>query len=1515
MKRNLLLFLFISISAALYAQPANDDCDGIIDLGVAPVCPTGIFTNVAATASDIGEGNIPGCFNGGIVDRDVWFQFTTDGTILDYNITVTGVTDGMGSTAILNPQIEIYRGEVCGVDELAALEVCASANNGDNFVTTTVLELDPNTVYFIRVNDYTATATPNSGTFEFCITEFIPDINICDATSSTACSGTLYDCGGPGMDYGNGENSTFTVCPNEFNECILIDILDFNIENNFDFLNIFAGDDITAPLLASLTGVGGGTDFEIQTNSNCITFQFVSDGSVTAPGFELEWQCVGFPCSGSSEDTPEVITSLPFTDDDSSCGEASTIGSTICGDDQFLQGPDYFYTFESPGDVCASIEIVNADFGTNFVVLNGPPSDPNSSCVAVGQAGSLGSVNFEDAGTYYIIVANGAGCTDFTINMAEADCNLSPALVDALCNPVNGCQEFDPNGMSLPTVFNLDIGFEDIPIVQGQNQGCYLGTGAGNFYWFTMQAQQDGPFGFIVDGANFASDIDFSVWGPFTEMDVCETPNDVINFIQTNQPIRSSWSGGAGPTGIVDIHPITGDPVTDPFDCGDPSTPGAGGDDFVSTIPVIEGEVYVILINDWGGQIVDGIVSVDFGPSQPEVLDPLPIEIVGNDTTICGGGIASLAVNVGNGDIDWLTNTGSLSCTDCPNPTATPSETTTYQVSVTGICTADTIDITVFVFDVDAGPDFTVCQGEEIQFNAGDVYPNATYEWTGTNLGDLSCTDCPTPLFTANTAGTFIYTVTLDGPGCLLTDEVTVVVLPNPAPSYEVVADSVFLCAGSSTDLGLNTNQTTDVTYTWTSQPPGFNSSDPNPNITPTQTATYFVEVSSVACPVSSFDSVYVQVDELPIIGVATDTLVCQGELVSLGATTPQAGVTYEWSPEDGLDDPSSANPIATIEATTTYTLTATIGACVQTESVTVTSTVIDIEILNPASDSITICKGETVDVSASASPPGIAVNWVPADGSINPTTGLNVTLAPETATLYIASVNVPGCTRFDSLYVDVDSIPYNMTITPADTSVCAGSLVLLQSPTYEPADFMGISHQWLPTAGLQTPDTLYNVVIEANETLDYIRTTTLGVCTQMDTATITVEPTAEIFINPSDTIICDGESVQLVASSPDITEFTWEPEDGSLSCLECPDPVATVNGTGTFTFTAMGEFEGCPTSASATITALGEPAQGVIGDTEICLGESISLNTNPSNDPNIMYIWSANPADPTLDTDAAQPQVSPTQTTTYSVTIDNGVCDPYQDEVTIIVINDPQITVDPDATLCEGESITLNAFSTEEGGTFTWQPGGQTGSSITVEPEFSTDYIVTYSYGCGADIVNVITVTVLENVSVGIIPTNSDTIFFEGQNITVIATTSPESPGSTYEWNTGQTGVTIESVANPQAPTYSVTITTPDGCTNAASLTYEIQEAMFALPNVFTPDGDGENDVFNIVSEGLVEVLEFKVYTRWGEIVYDNENPTNGWDGTKDGEPLPQDVYFYKIMVQTTSQMETFEGDVTLWR
>ncbi len=1515
MKHYTLLFVFLLLSIFGISQPINDDCAGLIDLGIVPICPSSsIYTNVDATASDIGFGNIPDCFNGGLVDRDVWFMFTTDNMTTDYTITVTGVTDGSGSTPIVNPQLEIYRGD-CMFDGLASLEVCVSAIAGESIVATNIFGLDPNTPYFIRVNDYTSTASPNAGTFEFCIDEYVPDINICDAASSNSCTGTLYDCGGPDGDYGNNENYVFTICPNDFHECITIDLVDYDIETNIfgngDALNFYAGDNISAPLIGSVSGVSNGSTFEIFASSPCITIQFISDGSITGAGFELTWACNAFPCVGSSPDNPTVVGSVPFDVTGlTTCTEGSTIAESPCPDpdDNFLWGPDYVFTYDSPGDECVSVTVSGAEPNTGVLVLNGPPGSPGTTCVAINAAGMIGSANMTTAGTYYIIVANAQGCTDFDISIESTDCNLSPALVDALCNPLNGCQEFDNEGMPLPSTFILDIGFEDVPIVGGLNNGCYLNTGQGNFYWFTIQSQAVGNFGFIVEGANYPSDIDFSVWGPFSEAEVCETPNTVIDFIINNQPIRSSWTGGTAPTGLADIHPVSGIVVTDEFDCGSPATPGATGDGVVTTIPTQLDEVYVVLINDYSGAILDGAIQVDWASSDPEVLEPLPIDIVGGDTTICIGESAQLEIAVGIADIEWITNTGTLSCTNCPNPVATPSETTIYLAVVDGVCLLDTIGVKVGVYNVNAGPDATVCIGEEIQIVAGSNFDDATYEWTGPNL---SCTDCPDPYITATIDGTFIYSVTLFTPNCTLTDEMELTVLNNPAPLFSVM-DSVELCIGENTNLGDPSN-TLANTYIWSSDPPGYSSSSPNPTVIPNGSTTYFVEVVNGICPVSSFDSVYVEVFTIPVLSLAEDTTICQGQNVTLGNTIAQPGVVYNWTPNLGLDSDTIPNATATINSSQIYSLTAINGACVITESVSIANTVIDIDLQSP--DSIAICKGEEVNLNAFSLPFGVDVIWTPDDGSINPTTGNNVTAAPQTATTYYAYVTVPGCEKFDSIYIDVDSIPSDLQISPADTSVCAGSLVILQTTTYEQSDFPNTQFLWQPNSGFQSPDSLLNMVIEANETILYTRTTTDGACSQIDSALITIFTPTSIEITPIDTVICEGESVQLTANSPDVTEYTWSPEDGTLSCLECPNPIASPSGSSTYT--VEGEFEDCPIEASVQIEVVPNPVANVIDDRDLCIGNFVMLNDLQDPYPGISWFWESNPNDPALDTSDPLAEVSPMVTTTYTLNVTNGVCDTLMQQVTITVIDDAILTISQDAAICQDDQITLTANSTEPG-TFQWTVGGTStgsGNSITVNPDTTSEYTVSFMNDCDT-LSESVTVDVVPGFSVTVELIDPDTIpVYEGELLTLTAMTNVSLPGATYVWSTEQTGQTITTDAVFPAIEYTVTVTDANGCDYGNSITIPTEELKYGIPNVFTPNGDTENDYFNVFSNAPITISEFKVFNRWGQIVYDNENPTQGWDGTFKNENAPSDVYVYMITIDLPSGAISEKGDLTLMR
>ncbi len=102
-----------------------------------------------------------------------------------------------------------------------------------------------------------------------------------------------------------------------------------------------------------------------------------------------------------------------------------------------------------------------------------------------------------------------------------------------------------------------------------------------DFYWFTIEAQADGPLGFIMESPD-PSDIDFNVWGPFTQEQVCETPAQIIDAVTNTQPIRSSYAAFGVPTGLAVTHPTLGYLITDTYDCQ-----GVGNqqnDQFVSAI-------------------------------------------------------------------------------------------------------------------------------------------------------------------------------------------------------------------------------------------------------------------------------------------------------------------------------------------------------------------------------------------------------------------------------------------------------------------------------------------------------------------------------------------------------------------------------------------------------------------------------------------------------------------------------------------------------------------------------------------------------------------------------------------------------------------------------------------------------------------------------------------------------------------------------------------------------------------
>jgi gliding motility-associated-like protein len=1412
MKAIFALLILIFPFVAFGQVPVNDNCSGIINVGQVPFCSNpGQYTNLNATASNIDPVfNIPACFNNP-ASRDVWFQFSTpaDGSITDVSIDIFGDVNGNGTLRM--PQVAIYRGD-CVVGGLDILD-CAAAPLNINQLHLEQFGLTAGATYFLRINDYSASAAPNWGTFKLCITKYVASINIGEAAGSGSCTGTLYDSGGAAEDYSQNEDFSFAICPTEAHQCIVINVVNYSTIQNWDYIRFFQGDNSdTGTEITSLTGAG--ENFEVQISGACATVQFTSDFFITDAGFEMTWACSPNACTTPPPTTcmDPVLVTLPFDQPNlNNCFSGNSISGGPC-DDQFLTGNDYVFSYTSAGDECIHIEVSGTNQGAGIGVYDQCPTVGGATCIG-SSGGGFGQIDpiinaafLENPGTYYIVFGAGENCSPFSITIDTITCPIVlPSASD--CNAalnIGGCSTI------LPEIIALNPGSGDPDFIQdGVNQGCFVNPQQ-NYAFFYFVAGADGNFGFVVESAdpNEASDIDFNVWGPI------DSPADICDFVTNNQPVRSSWAPGADPTGLSDNHPVDNTPVDDEFDCGGVDTPSAGGDDFVSTLPVIEGKIYVILLDDFGEAIEQGGIAIDFTETTEGVLNGLDNAVtVSADTAICGG--LSVQLLATGGEVyNWTPDNGSLSCTSCPNPIASPTVSTSYQVDIVKACNTVSRVIDVKLYDVTLGPDVTVCNNASFELNP-NPFQNVAYAWTGQGL---SCTNCPTPTVSGLPTGIYSYIATMTTPNCVLKDTLKINVIDGQQPQYNIASDAD-LCEGESVSLGGTAFPATS--YTWSSIPSGLATTDANPTVNPTQSTVYYLVTTNPTCAVAALDSVILTVFKKPDVQIIANTGICQGDSIQLSTSAFIDGDTYIWSPNDGSFDVNTPNPIAHPTTTTTYTVNATNDGCAAAGSVTISVATISLAL--SVEDTMRICIGSPLSIVANVAPSSSAVIWTPVFGLTITNNGHNVVANPDETTFYTATLSVPGCVRKETVYVRVDSLPFNMGILPQDTTICAGAQVLLKSKTYDPADFPEITLLWEGEWQL-TPDSLYNMVIQPNDTVEYIRIASSGACVDTQRVTVNVIEPAMMMVTPQTTAICPGVAVPLALTyTPGVTDIKWTPAN-SLNCDTCNNVIATPAST--TTYTVEGDFGGCPVMTSATINVNEKPKYKFPEDRILCAGESVKLNE--INDPTATYTWTS--TDPTFGTNTnAQPNITPTATQTYFLLANNGCS--AQDEVKIEVFAGV-LTTDGDTTICKNNSAPLKAMGNLPG-TFTWTPVNENGQNINVFPQQTTVYTVTYSYANNnCTLTDQVTVTVQGEAPALNFPADKE--LCPGES--VLLNNVPVDPNATYTWTSTPAGFT-STATNPTAtPTVSTTykVTSQLGiCSNNGEVTIIAHNSTLSI----TPD------------------------------------------------------------------------------
>ena len=348
-------------------------------------------------------------------------------------------------------------------------------------------------------------------------------------------------------------------------------------------------------------------------------------------------------------------------------------------------------------------------------------------------------------------------------------------------------------------------------------------------------------------------------------------------------------------------------------------------------------------------------------------------------------------------------------------------------------------------------------------------------------------------------------------------------------------------------------------------------------------------------------------------------------------------------------------------------------------------------------------------------------------------------------------------------------------------------------------------------------------------------------------------------------------------------------------------------------------------------VEVLSKPtAQIAVSQTVFCQGDTIELFYSGTGTPSMTYDWNTGGGQIVSGIGQGPLYVvfNTAGQTTVSIQVDNQGCLSEPSSQQITVKGTPDATFTHAANACIGDTVVVALnHASDAATTYTWTFGdgaiifGQGAGPYGISWSTPGTHVVNmqaYLNGCSAhgfeDTIAIhgkpdVTLTVLGGTTI----CAYDTVTLQAVS----------DSGSTFAWLPEQfvTEVNNDGTARiiiPQTGYAAVTATTPYGCTNTDSVGFVTQLCCtLALPDVFTPNGDGRNDVFRPLTNGHQRVAWFRITNRWGQIIFQTSDEHTGWDGTFHGVPQDMDTYYYTIKYQCADGSQTFEkkGDVILVR
>jgi gliding motility-associated-like protein len=403
------------------------------------------------------------------------------------------------------------------------------------------------------------------------------------------------------------------------------------------------------------------------------------------------------------------------------------------------------------------------------------------------------------------------------------------------------------------------------------------------------------------------------------------------------------------------------------------------------------------------------------------------------------------------------------------------------------------------------------------------------------------------------------------------------------------------------------------------------------------------------------------------------------------------------------------------------------------------------------------------------------------------------------------------------------------------------------------------------------------------------IATNTKG-CRDTTVKNITIVDKPPLSLTFRDTLICIPDALQLQAIGNGV--FSWSP---TTAMVNENTATPTVNPIATTYYTVQLDDNGCINRDSVQVRVVDHVTLLAMNDTTICQGDTVRLHVLSDG---LKYNWT--PANQVLNATVANPNVVTRSITNYEVTANIGSC-LAKDQVLVTTVPYPVADAGPDTTICFETKAQL--LGSTEAIRFVWLPAPTLSNTNILNPVASpkttTAYVISAydNKGCPKPGYDTVVVNVLPEIKP-----------FAGKDTAVVVNQLLQlqaSGGKTYRW-VPATSLSNPAIANPTAIyttpstgiTYKVLVYNEANCVDSAYIKVKVFQTLptVFVPNAFSPNSDGKNDVLRPIAVGIAHIDYFEIFNRWGQLVFRTSTNEHGWDGTIGGKIQPTGTYVWMV-------------------